>query len=327
VTPCLNPGARLVACLDSVSTQSYPNVEHLVIDGGSSDGTVELLEARRVRFISEPDDGQSDALNKGFALARGDIVGWLNADDVYLPEALKHVVAAFAASQASGWVYGDCEMRRDSAIEWIWHPPAHLTAKLIEHDNYLPQPSTFMARWALELVGPVDPTFNLTMDYDLWLRLTLAGVQSTYVPYALAAFEFHDDSKTGTSDAWEFYREQALALVKARREAPAAAAFGRSAAAAARGDGALAPPNRLRAEIERATRDACEHGLASGRVGIKAAAYAHAGLAELEAPRPRIRHLTRPYAWRTGAARSLILRRAPRVVWRRIQRQTSSSGC
>ena len=112
ITPCLNPGDRFVRCLDSLAAQGYAEVEHVVVDGGSTDGTVELARSRGATVISEPDRGQTDALNKGFALATGDYIGWLNADDWLVPEALERVVEAFAVNSEAGWVYCDCEIRR-----------------------------------------------------------------------------------------------------------------------------------------------------------------------------------------------------------------------
>ena len=114
ITPCLNPGAMLVHCLDSVSAQTYKDVEHIIVDGGSTDGTVELARSRGLRVISEPDRGQTDALNKGFALASGDYLGWLNADDWLVPHAVEGIVTAFATNPEVGWVYCDCEIRKEN---------------------------------------------------------------------------------------------------------------------------------------------------------------------------------------------------------------------
>src|SRR6185312_9310851 len=113
VTPCLNPGPDLARCLASVRAQSHPAVEHLVVDGASTDGTVERLQgAEGVTWVSEPDGGQAEAINKGFRRARGSIVTWLCADDELRPDAVARAVTALTAA-AAGWVYGDCEIRDD----------------------------------------------------------------------------------------------------------------------------------------------------------------------------------------------------------------------
>src|SRR6266566_3189808 len=137
ITPCLNPGDRFVRCLDSVSAQTYGDVEHVIVDGGSTDGAVELARSRGLRVISEPDNGQTDALNKGFALASGDCLGWLNADDWLVPEAVEHVVETFAANPEVGWVYCDCTIRRKGAVEEVVRAPARLDKKTIQFGNLL----------------------------------------------------------------------------------------------------------------------------------------------------------------------------------------------
>src|SRR3954454_12381822 len=102
VTPCLEPGERLARCLESVAAQTYPRIEHIVVDGGSTDGTVKELRKRGVRFVSEPDDGQTQAINKGFALARGDWLGWLNADDVLTTRAVELAVSGARETPGAG---------------------------------------------------------------------------------------------------------------------------------------------------------------------------------------------------------------------------------
>ncbi len=234
VTPCLNPGERLARCLDSVASQSYRRIEHLVIDGGSTDGTVELLTKRGVPFVSERDRGQTHALNKGFALASGDWIGWLNADDVLTPDAIEVAVAALKKCPRAGWTYGDCDGRMGDTIWPLMRPPHSLAAEALEYGNVVPQPGALVARWALARVGPLDEDLQLVMDFALWLRLLDAGIEPTYVPHVLAVFEISESSKTGSIPFSEFHFEEALVLARSGRMRPASLMVGHAAAEAAR---------------------------------------------------------------------------------------------
>jgi len=180
VTPCLNGAATLRSALESVRDQAYPGpVEHLVIDGGSTDGTLEILEsAPGVRYISEPDRGLSDAVNKGIGMASGEIIGWLNADDVYLPGALERVGAAFAAEPEPLWVTGGCLILDHEEREIRHAVTAYKSFFLRRYSyrlhlvqNFVSCPSTFVLRSAFDQVGLLDERFRYSMDYDLWLRL------------------------------------------------------------------------------------------------------------------------------------------------------------
>jgi glycosyltransferase involved in cell wall biosynthesis len=179
VTPSFNAAATIEETLRSVREQDYPHVEHVVVDGGSTDGTVEILErAEGVRFVSEPDRGLSHAMNKGVAMATGDVIGWLNADDVYLPGALARVGEALRQRPEALWATGRCliidgegrEIRRgitrykDTLLRH-WSFGLHLT------QNFVSAPSTFVRRHAFDLVGGFDERFRYSMDYDVWLRL------------------------------------------------------------------------------------------------------------------------------------------------------------
>jgi GT2 family glycosyltransferase len=180
VTPCLNGAATIAQTLRSVRIQDVEGLEHIVIDGGSTDGTIEILRAAEgpVMFVSEPDDGLSDAMNKGIAMARNDVVGWLNADDVYLPGALRRVQEAFAARPDAEWATGRCliidgdgnEIRKGitrykDALLRRWSFPLFLT------QNFVSSPATFVKRSALHAVGGFEERFRYSMDYDVWLKL------------------------------------------------------------------------------------------------------------------------------------------------------------
>ena len=184
VTATLNRKNFLPRCIESIAAQSLPEKEHIIIDGGSSDGTVELLReyaARypHIRWISEPDNGLSQALNKGLALAAGDAVGVLGDDDYLLPEALEKVAAEFAAHPEAGLVSGGCDQVHNDGTLWV-SLQACFTSRddLIECWRFwgkpvmLPAPSTFIARRALEAVGGFEERDRYAMDYRHWIKLT-----------------------------------------------------------------------------------------------------------------------------------------------------------
>lgn len=179
VTACLNSAATIEATIDSVRSQGYPNVEHIVVDGGSTDGTVEILaRSEGLRYVSEPDGGRVDAVNKGVAMATGDVLGWLNADDRYHPGALAAVGEAFAGHPEARWVTGYCDIVDDEGEEirhlvtayknWLlrrWSFPLYLT------QNFVSDPATFVRRDALAEAGPLDSRYAVSHDYDFWLRV------------------------------------------------------------------------------------------------------------------------------------------------------------
>src|SRR5439155_9928846 len=183
--------------IESVRAQTYPRLEHVVVDGGSTDGTLEVLrDADGVRWVSEPDRGQSHALNKGVALVRGEILGWLNADDMYEPEAVASGVAALRASGA-GLVYADVTRVNDDGVnprrirsrpQWDWWTEVNEGCGIYS-------PSVFFTREAYETVGGLDENLNLTMDYDLWLRIG-RRFGAEHVDAVWAVQRLHDDAKT-----------------------------------------------------------------------------------------------------------------------------------
>ena len=179
VTPCLNARDTIEETLESVRRQDYQRVEHVVVDGGSTDGTVEVLErAEGIRYVSEPDRGLSDAMNKGIGMATGDMIGWLNADDIYLPGALSAVAEAVASRPDTLWATGQCRIV-DNRLRQIRRPakaykdlfPRNYSFSLYLTQNFISAPATFVHRRGHELVGLYDERFRISMDYDLFLRL------------------------------------------------------------------------------------------------------------------------------------------------------------
>jgi len=177
LTPSFNQARWLADNLRSVSCQSYPNIEHIVMDGGSSDGSAELLAAAgpRVRWKSEPDRGQSHALNKAFAESGGEIVGWLNSDDAYFDcRVVEEVVEFFGRHPEADVAYGHAaHVNADGLIlHYFWAPA--FGRRLLGLYDYLLQPAVFFRRRALA-DHLVDDSFEFAMDYELWLRLARAA--------------------------------------------------------------------------------------------------------------------------------------------------------
>ncbi len=199
VTPSYNQGAYLEETIRSVLLQGYPNLEFIVVDGGSTDGTLAVI--RRYEpwidyWVSEPDAGQTDAIRKGVGKSSGEILAWLNSDDLYAPGALPVVGARFAGAPQVDLLYGDCAMI-DGAGRLMdrFRVRQGGLPELLE-ENFIPQPGAFCRREIWETVGGPDPALQFVMDYDLWIRLFLAGVRAEYLPVPLAWFRYHQDSKS-----------------------------------------------------------------------------------------------------------------------------------
>lgn len=287
VTPCLNPGVRLERCLASVAAQTHPNLEHVVVDGGSTDGTVELLERRGVRYVSEPDEGQAHAIAKGFALAAGTLLTWLNADDTLTPTAVERAIAT-----GRDWIYGDCAVLRHGERR-VWRPPRRYGAWQIAAGEMIPQPGAFFSRTAFERVGGLDRSFEYVMDIDLWIRFVDAGVEARYVPGIAATFEIHEDSKTGSAGRPGFFREHARALAKSGRYGAASAALGRAVAFG----------------------DADQLPVWADQAIVRAAAAAERGVEGVRARDPRrAARLLAPHVWRHRESRMRILAALRREV-------------
>ena len=201
ITPSYNQGQFLEETIRSVLLQGYPNLEYIIIDGGSSDKTVQIIERYApwlAYWTSEPDRGQSHAINKGLKRAEGEVVAYLNSDDIYLQGAVQKVLTYLMDHEDVDVVYGDCLVTdlggRTTAI---WRSrPFDLFGELCL--NSINQPTVFMKRRVLDLVGYFDEGLLYTMDIDYWFR---AGMQAKfeYFPVELAAFRITEDSKTGIS--------------------------------------------------------------------------------------------------------------------------------
>lgn len=174
VSPTLNQGQLIEGTLRSVKTQTYSNLEHIVVDGGSSDGTLELLRRYEptypLRWISEPDRGMYDAVNKGLALSRGEILAYLNSDDLYFPWTVATVVDFFRRNPGTDFVFGDALSVDDetNSQRFYWTPPFDL--EYLRQVGFLAQPTVFWRRRAYQCEGDFDTTLRHVADCDYWMR-------------------------------------------------------------------------------------------------------------------------------------------------------------
>lgn len=219
LTPALNAADTIGTALASVRAQRYPGIEHIVIDGGSTDGTVEQLrDAKELRWVSEPDTGLSNALNKGLAMASGEVIGWLNADDFYLPGALPLVGRAFADHPTVGWATGvsiivdadDREIRK-AVTRYKRVLLRHYSQRSLLVQNFVAAPSTFMRTSALRALGGFDEQLRLAMDYDVWLKLAARG-DPVVLDRDLAAFRMAEGSLSMSQFERQFAEHAALGL-------------------------------------------------------------------------------------------------------------------
>jgi glycosyltransferase involved in cell wall biosynthesis len=196
VTPSFNQAAFLPATLRSVREQSYPAIEHLVMDGGSTDGTLDILRAATgIRWVSEPDRGQVHALNKGFAQTTGAIVAWLNSDDLLLPETVATAVRALEETGAD-LVYGDVDILEASGrvVRTSRGIPFDYRT-LLYGINYIGQQSVFFRRTLLDRSGPLREEYDLLFDQELWLRMARHG-QLVYCARLRGQIRVHPDAKS-----------------------------------------------------------------------------------------------------------------------------------
>jgi hypothetical protein len=199
VTPSLNQGRFIEDTIKSVLGQDYPRLEYVVVDGASTDGTLDVLGRfdGALRWVSEPDGGQAAAINKGFRLASGEILGWLNSDDTYEPRAVSAAVEHLRGHPADALVYGDAT-HVDAAGREIgpcaYVGPADVD-RLIHESDYIVQPAAFFRRSAFEAVGGLDESLHWGMDYDLWLKLA-RRFPIAYLPRKLARYRQTGENKT-----------------------------------------------------------------------------------------------------------------------------------
>lgn len=219
ITPSFNQGNFIDQTIRSILGQGYPNLEYIVIDGGSTDHTLEILRQYDNQLIwhSEKDRGQSHALNKGLALATGEIIGFINSDDYLEPGALLKVGGFFATHTEADWLTGKCHIIDEQSCEIrkiiTYYKNILLmfnNYKLLLVVNYISQPATFWRKKITEEIGNFDESYNYSMDYEYWLRMSGKCKLYTHKDY-LASFRIHSTSKAGSSAGKPFEAQFAMA--------------------------------------------------------------------------------------------------------------------
>lgn len=199
VIPSLNQGVFLERAINSALNQDYPYKQVFVIDGGSTDTTHQILRAYsdKILVVSEPDDGQSQAINKGFRFAKSSYLSWLNSDDILYPGALRIVANAIDHNPAAKIIYGDCKYIdvEDSVIKPYPTQPFSYTSLVEEALNYIPQPATFFSRELLTTVGSINEQLHYLMDFEYWLRSGKL-YSFNYIPETLAGMRIHPAAKS-----------------------------------------------------------------------------------------------------------------------------------
>jgi glycosyltransferase involved in cell wall biosynthesis len=199
VTPSYNQGRFIERTIQSVKNQDYPNVEHIIVDGDSTDETTELLRKHegtyRMQWSSEPDGGQSEAVNKGLARATGQLIGWLNSDDVYVPrDAISAVVQAFVAHPEVSVVYGNVlEIDDQDRVQRLRRNIPKAYQRLLSAFNFISQPAVFWRRTVLTGAG-LNQDLDYVMDYELWLRLR-AQYDFHHIDRFIAGVRYHGAAK------------------------------------------------------------------------------------------------------------------------------------
>jgi glycosyltransferase involved in cell wall biosynthesis len=203
VTPSLNQAAFIEDTIRSVLDQSYPALDYVIVDGGSTDGTLDILRRYegRLRWVSEKDRGQTDAVNKGFRMARGQVLGWLNADDLYCPGAIREAARHFIEDSDVMMVYGAADDIDDQGRVLEQYPTEPFDFERLAYRCIICQPAVFMRKALVEYVGYLDAGLQCSMDLDLWIRCGLAQKENprwkfVYDPRQWAHNRFHLQSKS-----------------------------------------------------------------------------------------------------------------------------------
>lgn len=213
ITPSFNQAQFLEETINSVLSQNYPNLEYIVVDGKSTDGSHGIIQKyqNQLTWIRDPDKNQTEAINKGFRRATGNILAYLNSDDMYLPDTLNRVSETMNKNQNLLWLTGDCVIVNEHGREInrtirYYKNMLSLTNNLgiLKIANYISQPSTFLKRDLFKLVGPFNEALNYTMDLDYWIRCYKYSRPKILMGLPLSRFRIHTKSKGGSAFALQF---------------------------------------------------------------------------------------------------------------------------
>lgn len=197
VTPSYNQAQYLEDTIRSVLEQGYPNLEYIIVDGGSTDGSVDIIrkyEHKLAWWVSEKDEGQGDAIRKGFSHASGEVIAWINSDDYYLPGAVLQAASVLKSHPDVGLVYGDVvSLNGKGQPINVQRLPDYSLQDLMSF-HIIGQPSVFMRRAVYEKVGGIDPRFHYLLDHQLWLKMA-AEAKIYHLPALWSAARYHADAK------------------------------------------------------------------------------------------------------------------------------------
>lgn len=218
ITITYNSASSLQRALDSVQSQTYKDIEHVIIDGASTDGTRKLIEAyakqhKNVKWVSEKDNGIYDAINKGIRLATGDVIGFLHSDDMfYSVDSIGQIAAAFKQNQADV-VYGDLQYMRGNKVVRSWKSNT-FNPRALKYGWMPPHPTVYVRREVYQQVGEYDSWFRISADYDMILRIFTAGYNTHYIPEVLVCMETGGASNKNTKARLSKTMEDYIVLKK-----------------------------------------------------------------------------------------------------------------
>ena len=198
VTPSFNQAPFIERTVHSVLTQDWPSIEYVVFDGGSSDGTVDILKRydTDIQWVSQKDKGQADAVNQGIQATSGEIIGWINSDDIYYPGTIRTVIEYFSAHPDVDVVYGMADHIDLNDRPFESYPTEPWDFDRLQWHCFICQPATFFRRSVVERYGLLDTKLIYCMDYEFWLRLGSAGVRFGYLEKKLAGSRMYAENKT-----------------------------------------------------------------------------------------------------------------------------------
>jgi glycosyltransferase involved in cell wall biosynthesis len=214
VTPSFNQAPFLEQTIRSVLEQDYVRIEYIIVDGGSTDGSVDIIKKYADRFawwVSEKDSGQAEGINKGLRRARGEIVAWLNSDDIYLPGAVSAAMKVFEQNPRAGLVYGDGYSMDGAGRFYSTMKAAQWDVTDLLSFHILSQPAVFMRRAVLEQAGYLDETYHLLLDHQLWIKMAVRAPM-VHVPAVWAAGRVHAEAKNSKRAA--LFGEEAFRILE-----------------------------------------------------------------------------------------------------------------